>query len=126
VQPFYGHQHYESVEKYRELVKKIIELNFYIHVDDEMVSQINSLVDRFYTELEKFLVRTIEKEKPTVREYRLQGTLAASMFAFRIIKERYPEIMTVMGGAIFSQELYIDTPNYHYFLKKASFIDKFL
>jgi radical SAM superfamily enzyme YgiQ (UPF0313 family) len=46
------------------------------------------------------------------------------MFSFKRAKERYPGIMTVVGGSIFSGELPMASPDFESFLEKAPYIDK--
>lgn len=124
---FMAHINYTDIDKYKELVKDIVYKNFYITVEDQLVEILVEKVDIFYRELRNYLIQVIEQEKPdifSVSVYR--GTLAASLFALRLIKENYPHIMTVMGGAIFSQELHVGTPNYELFMKKETCIDKIL
>ena len=124
---FMSHTRYEDEEQYVELVKIIVERNFFVEITTEQVQRLSAIVQRFYTALEEFILDLIEREKPAVLGLSVyRGTLAASLFTLKLVKEKYPEILTVMGGAIFSQELYPGTPNFEYFLENATYIDKII
>ena len=122
---FMAHVNYKDEQKYIELVKILVSRNFFVEIPDEKVREINSLVGRFFSKLSGYLIALFNREKPTVFGISVyKGTLAASYFAARLIKEKFPGIKIVMGGAIFSQELFPGTPNFNHFLEKAPFIDK--
>ncbi len=124
---FMAHINYDNKEKYMELVKLIVQENFFVAINDEQVEELIEDVDDFFSKLGEYTLRLIDTEKPAVfgtSVYR--GTLAASLFALKLVKERYPEILTVMGGAIFSQELFTGTPNYNLFMEKTTYLDKIL
>ncbi|UCH92155.1 MAG: radical SAM protein [Candidatus Aminicenantes bacterium] len=122
---FMAHVNYKDEQKYIALVKILVSQNFFVQVDDEKVRELNGIVGMFFSQLARYLIELFNREKPAVLGLSVyKGTLAASYFAARLIKEKFPGIKIVMGGTIFSQELYPGTPNFNYFLEKASFIDK--
>ncbi len=112
-------------EKFDELVKLLIYNTYYHELAPPQLTQLDSLIERFYRELEKYILRLLEEEKPGVLGFTAHlGTLAASMFSLKLAKERYPQIMTILGGTIFSGELPIDSPDFELFLEKTPYIDK--
>ncbi len=121
---FMAYINHTDKQKYIELVKLIVYKNYYVPIDDNQVNQLNYVVEALFAKEEKHLSYLLEKEKPTVVGISVyRGTEAGSLFAFRLVKEKYPHIKTIMGGAIFSQELIPNTPNFESFLEKTPYID---
>jgi hypothetical protein len=111
--------------QYIELVKLLIYRNFYVPIDDRQVREMDGMVTKFYLQLEEYLFRLIQEEKPAILGFSVfRGTLAPSLFAAKLIKESRPEIRILMGGPIFSQDLFPGSPNFDSFLTKSPYIDK--
>lgn len=122
-----AHIHQGNKADYIELVKLLIYNTFYIHFDNRQVDELNCIWDQFYNRLEKYILSLLEEEKPGVLGISvLRDTIGPSLFAFRVAKEKYPSIMTVMGGSLFSDHLRIDNPNFDYFLERTPYIDKII
>lgn len=121
-----AHINCKSEEDYNELVKIIIEKNYFCYVDYNQVSELKKIISDFYTLLDNYIIALIEKEKPNVFGLTTySGNLSASMYAFKLVKSKYPDIMTVMGGGIFSDQFPIGSPNLELFLKKTEdYLDK--
>lgn len=114
-------------KEYIELVKVLAAKTFFHDLEESQVLELNKVIRNFYLKLEKYFIDLLDKEKPAVLGLSVySGTLPASLFVFRLAKEKYPHIQTVMGGGIFSAELGIDSPNFKYFLEKTSCIDKII
>jgi len=114
-------------EQYLELVKIIIYKTFFIHITPEQTRELDEIVKDFYRSLGNYLLTLLSGENPSVLGLSVfRGNLAASMFAFKLAKEKYPAIKTVMGGAIFAGELAPGSENLEFFLKKTPYIDKIL
>lgn len=119
--------HYKDEHEYIELVKTLIYKTFFTTTDDRQVDRLNSILSEFYTRLEKYILNLVEAEKPEV--FGLTAychTLPASLFAFKLVKEKYPHIKTVMGGGIFVEQLSIGSENLDFFVTKTPYIDKML
>jgi radical SAM superfamily enzyme YgiQ (UPF0313 family) len=115
----------EDEEKYRELVKSLIYNTYYWHLDRQQVSELVNIITYFYTELEKYILDLLEREKPDVFGLTAHlGTLGACMFSFKLTREKYPHVMTLLGGSIFSGELPTASPDFEFFLAKTPYIDK--
>jgi hypothetical protein len=124
---FMAHINFTDENKYIELVKDIVKKNFFVDIDDAQTNELNVVVKCFFAELQNFVLKLIEDKQPDVLGLSVyRGTLPASLFTFRVVKEKYPEIETIMGGAIFSQELFINSPNYNRFIEEATYIDKII
>lgn len=120
-----AHLHYTGEKEYVKLVKTLVFKTFYCELADERVYRLNEIIARFYNWLEAYFVNLLEREKPTVlglSAYR--GNAAASMFCFKLTREKYPHIKNVMGGAVFAQALAPGTPDFRFFLEKTrAYID---
>ena len=115
----------EQELQYLELLKTIVNKNYFTDFNQELITAMDEVVAEFYRRLDAWLMALLEKEKPEVLGLSLyKGTFGASLFGFRQTKKKYPHIMTVMGGGIFSDQLSIGSPNYHYFLENTPYIDK--
>jgi radical SAM superfamily enzyme YgiQ (UPF0313 family) len=122
-----AHINYEDEEEYIQLVKILVYQTFFSEIENHQVRELNKILDEFYVSLQEYFLELLEKQEPTVLGISVYGTTAAaSLFAFRLTKEKYPQIKTVMGGGIFTGELSIGSPNCHYFLKNTPFIDKII
>jgi radical SAM superfamily enzyme YgiQ (UPF0313 family) len=122
-----AHIDYENEREYLELLKIIIYETFFTDFNQRQLIELKEILDLFYTRLEKYILGLLEKEAPGVLGISvLRDTIAPSLFAFRLTREKYPNIMTVMGGSIFSDHLSIDSPNFQNFLEKTPYIDKII
>jgi radical SAM superfamily enzyme YgiQ (UPF0313 family) len=120
--------HPRDEEKYLKLVKILIRKTFFCDVPDGLVSQLVNLLDYFYDRLKVYFLNLLSREKPGVVGLSVYGdTLGPSLFAFRLAREYYPSVKTVMGGGIFADQLAPGSPELDYFVEKTSrFIDKII
>jgi radical SAM superfamily enzyme YgiQ (UPF0313 family) len=123
-----AHINYENEREYIELVKILIYKIFYYNISDQQVYELNTILSEFYFVLEHYLINLLEYERPGVLGVSVfRDTLAPSLFAFRLCRERFPHIKTVMGGGIFSIQLIPGSPNLEFFLEKTKdIIDKII
>jgi radical SAM superfamily enzyme YgiQ (UPF0313 family) len=120
-----AHINYDDRHQYMELVKLLVYQTFFTHLNYFQLEEFNRVLDEFYRRLQVFILDLLEKERPDVLGISvLRDTVAPSIFAFRTAKEKYPFIMTVMGGSVFSDHLLKGTPNFEFFLEKTPYIDK--
>lgn len=118
---------YKKETRYIELVQILIFKTFFHHVSVQQILDMNQLVTLFYQRLEAYFLTVLQKEKPAVLGLSVySGTLPASLFVFKRAKEKFPHMMTVMGGGIFANQLAPDSPNFDYFLKNTPYIDKII
>ncbi len=116
-----------DIKKYYELVKILVSFNFYTEIDDEQVKVLDKVIGCFFQKLESYLINLIEKHKPeTIGLSVYTGNIAPSMYAFRIIKEKYPYITTIMGGGVFANQLAEGSQNLDLFMEKTPYIDKYI
>lgn len=112
-------------EDYREAVKELVRKTFYTELDDGAARQLTEIIREFYAGLESILLQFLEQNKPELLGLSVySGNLPASLFAFRLVKKKYPHITTVMGGGIFADQLAPGSPNLEAFLEKEKSIDK--
>ncbi|MCU0288736.1 MAG: radical SAM protein, partial [Acidobacteria bacterium] len=123
-----AHINYDDEKKYQQLVKILVYKVFYHHLDDRQVVRLNDILSEFYLELTHYVLAILEEERPDVLGISVfRDTLPASLFAFRTAKNKYPHLLTVMGGGLFSIQLPKGSPNWDYFMKRTgSFIDKII
>lgn len=113
--------------RYLELVKVLVNRTFYTDIDDETAGQLCDAVDTFYRQLERWFSVLLEKERPGVVGFSsFESTLPASMFAARLAKKMFPDVKTILGGGVFSEQLADGSPNWELFLEKTPYIDKFI
>lgn len=110
---------------YVDLVKKFVNNNFYTVISDEQALELKKKVGNFYDSLKEYVINLIKGEKPKLLGLSTyKGTLPASIFVSKLIKENFPEVEVFMGGPIFSQELHPSSPNFNRFLNSVPYIDR--
>ncbi len=116
--------HHEDEDEYLELLKIILYETFFVYIDDKKAIEIKMILEEFFQVLENYMVHKVITEKPEVIGITaLRDTIGPAMFAFKKVKEKFPFIKTIMGGAIFSDQLMIGSPNFEFFLEKTPYID---
>lgn len=119
-----AYQNCKNEEEYRELVKILIEKTFFHRITDSQVLELNKVIELFYKTLERELSIILDQEQPSVLGLSVyNGTLPASLWAFKFAKDKNPHIKTLMGGGIFSNELAPGSPNFEKLLENPV-IDK--
>ena len=121
-----AHINYEDEARYVELVKIIIYKVFYHQLEDSQVRELNGILTMLYNKLEEHFLDLLETEKPDVLGLSVyRDTLPASLFVFRLTRKKYPGIMTIMGGNVFTIHLVPGSPNMEFFLEETKdYIDK--
>lgn len=122
-----AHLHYEEENAYIQLVKTLVYETFYVEVHEAQIRQLNKILAAFYHDLENYILELLAREQPSILGLSVyRGNLAPSMFAFKLTKEHYPPVKTVMGGAVFAGELTVGSVNFDVFLEKTPYIDKII
>jgi radical SAM superfamily enzyme YgiQ (UPF0313 family) len=122
-----AHLNYEDERQYVALLKIVFYKSYYCEASEAAIGQLIALIDSFYGHLREYVLEQLERVRPDVLGLStFSGTLPASLFAFRLAKEKYPHVATVMGGGTFAMELAIDNPNFERLLARAPYIDKFI
>ncbi|MDQ1355028.1 MAG: hypothetical protein QG657_5337 [Acidobacteriota bacterium] len=112
-------------DTYKDLIKLLVYHTYFWNLEEEQLFQLDAVIGDFYRELNFYMLGLLEEEKPAVLGLTAHlGTLGASMFAFKLAKEKYPGIMNVVGGTIFAGELPMSSPDFDLFLERTPFIDK--
>jgi radical SAM superfamily enzyme YgiQ (UPF0313 family) len=116
---------YKDEKTLSRLVKLLILQCFFVGVEDRQVDELNKYAAEFYTWLKGYFMALLEQEKPTLLGLSVySGALPASVFAFKLARQRYPGIKTAMGGGIFAEALAPGSSNLGYFLERTKdFID---
>lgn len=122
-----AHLNYKNKKGYIQLVKSFIFNTFFSTVDDRLVHKLVRIIDDFFIQFRKYFLHILESERPSILGLSVYSdTLPVSLFAFKLAKEKNPDILTVMGGGIFSSELSLNSENFEFFLKKTPYIDKII
>jgi radical SAM superfamily enzyme YgiQ (UPF0313 family) len=110
-----------------ELLRISIEVNFFVNMPDKGLQELDLLAGRFYRLLEDYFTSLLEREKPDVLGLSVfSGNFGPSLFTFRMTRQKFPRIMTVMGGGVFADQLSPGSPNFDMFMKQADYIDKII
>jgi len=116
-----------DIQQHFKLVKELVDKTFFHQLNNEGIKTLDKIIGCFFENLDRYFTEIIETIKPDVLGISVyKGTFAASLFCFRLTKEKYPHIMTVMGGGIFADQLAINSPNFYFFLEKTPYIDKII
>lgn len=124
------HLNYHFETEYVNAIKEVILMNFFSVIDSEADQAIITLikeVEMFYLMLQEYLIGQFESEKPDllgVSTY--SSTLAPSLFALKLGKERIPQLMTIMGGGVFADHLAADSPSFQQFTERTPYLDKII
>jgi radical SAM superfamily enzyme YgiQ (UPF0313 family) len=123
-----AHINREDEDEYLQLVRVIINRTFYEDIEKCQVFKLNELINEFYNRLNDYFLDLLNKEKPGILGLSVYSdTLPASLFIFKLTREKYPHIKTVMGGGVFADQLAIGSPNMETFLQKTKeYIDKII
>ncbi|MCU0289876.1 MAG: cobalamin B12-binding domain-containing protein, partial [Acidobacteria bacterium] len=115
-----AHLHRGAEKEYHELIKLLIENIYYVAADDQLIRDLDEIIAQFYTWEKEYVTGLLEKETPGVFGLSVyRDTLPASLFGFKLAKEWNPDIKTIMGGPIFSEQLIIDSPDMEVFLAQT-------
>jgi radical SAM superfamily enzyme YgiQ (UPF0313 family) len=105
---------------YLKLVEILVEKTFFYNFSRSRIMELIELLKGFYHSLEAYVSDLLESEKPTVFGLSVYGdTFAPSLFAFKLAKEKYPSIKTVMGGGIFADQLAPGSPELDFFVERT-------
>ncbi len=119
-----AHIHKQDEAHYLELVKILVYQTFFVPIDLKQARELSAIFDEFYSKLDSFLRRLLSEEQPDVFGISvMRDTVGPSLYGFRLAKEVFPDILTVMGGSIFADVLFQGTPNFDYFVERTPYID---
>lgn len=119
-----AHINVTQEDQYIQLVRELVYQTFFHQLEQSQAMQLNQIVADFFSAFEAYFTQLLEKEQPSVLGVSVySATCAASVFAFKLCREKFPHIKTVMGGGIFADHLNRDSYNFQIFLKKIPFID---
>jgi hypothetical protein len=123
-----AHINYNEKNRYLNLVKTLVYKSFYFNLDEPQVRELVRIIDEFYVKLEEYVIDLLEKQEPALLGLSVYSdTLAPSVFVFRLTREKYPHIVTVMGGGVFADHLAPGAPDFEDFLEETKdYIDKII
>lgn len=119
-----AHFNHKDEGEYIELVKLLLSKYYAIDIDNDRIIKLNKLLKTFYSTLDNFVMDMITEVQPKILGLSVfRGTLAASLYAARITKERISDIITIMGGGIFA-DLTPGSVDFNRFIEKVPYVDK--
>jgi len=120
-------QNYTCKSALNKLVSELLKQYLQIEAKPELTENLNQILQEFYEDLDDFIVKILDRTKPSVFGLSVyKGNLATSIFAFKIAKRQNPNIKTIMGGGVFADLLAKDSPNFNTILQETDgIIDKF-
>lgn len=123
-----AHMNYTDEAQYIQLVKIINYKNFNCDIQDSQVRELSGVLNEFYSMLEEYFLQLLEEVRPGILGLSVfNGTLAASVFAARLTRQKYPGIEIVMGGGVFADQLGARTPDLDFFIEKTKdHVDKII
>ncbi len=116
--------HQADEQEYTRLCGSLVYQTFYTELNQPQLQCLDEVVRDFYRALEAYVFDLLAGEEPSVFGLSVfRGNLAPSLFALRLTRQHYPQIKTLMGGAVFAGELAVGSENLAYFLEKTPYID---
>lgn len=119
---------YSDETRYFALVNVLVKKTFFVNLEHSEILKLHAIVTEFYSKLEKYILNLLDIEKPSVVGLSVfSDNLPASMFTFKLTREKYPHIRTVAGGGVFADQLANGSENLQVFLEKTRhYIDKII
>lgn len=114
-------------ELYFQAVKEIVRNYFFIEISNSNAESLDKIIKFFYEKLDKYLDNIFQAEIPDVVGVSVySGTLAPSLYAIKKVKEAHPQVLTIIGGGIFSSDLCLGSENLRVLSERYDYIDKII
>lgn len=112
-------------DSYYELLRILVSKNYLVEIPGQVAEALDKVVSEFYAHLKSAVIRLVTRLKPGILGISVFSTsLGPSLYAFRTIRDKFPEVETVMGGGIFADHLAPGSPNFSRFMNDTeSYID---
>jgi len=94
-----------------------------IRFDGNVIRTLIALVDNFYKTLDVLIDRINWADSAVVGTSTYTTSLGPSLFLLKKVKQKHPDIMTVMGGGIFADDLALGSDNLNTLLNEYPWID---
>jgi radical SAM superfamily enzyme YgiQ (UPF0313 family) len=123
-----AYTNYKDENSYFELVEELVYQTYFLRIEQSHVLKLNRVVESLFARLKDYFLNLLKEVKPSVLGLTVNsGNFPAAHFLFKLTREFYPSIMTVMGGCIFFNHLAAGNPDLDYFLEKTkAYIDKLI
>jgi radical SAM superfamily enzyme YgiQ (UPF0313 family) len=94
-----------------------------IRYDRSIIKTLLEIVRKYFHRLEELTDQIDLSEFDVAGVSTYTTSLASSLFILRKIKRKYPQIMTVMGGGIFADDLALGSDNLNTLIEEYDYID---
>lgn len=105
------------------VVKKIAPL-FGILIGDDAIERLLRMVEEFFRRLEQLTGELDLSNVSVVGASTYTTSLGPSLHVLRRIKETHPEILTIMGGGVFADDLALGSDNLDTLIAEYPFVDR--
>jgi len=95
-----------------------------IRYNNKTISALLPLVEKFFRRLGELLSQIDFSDFAVVGTSTYTTSLAASLFILRTVKQQHPQLITVMGGGIFADDLALGSDNLTTLIEEYPFIDR--
>ncbi len=105
------------------MLDRIIPL-YGVKYDSNVIKSLIPIVGKYFKRLEELVDRIDLTDWGIVGTSTYTTSLASSLFILRRVKQKYPHIMTVLGGGIFADDLAPDSYNFNTLLESCPYVDR--
>lgn len=121
-------QHKENESRYEALVKALVRESFFTEICTDTVRSLDGILSDFFVRLLDACVELFQRVRPSVFGVSCyNSSLPCSLFALRTMKQRHPEVQTLLGGGVYADLLRPTAPDFPRFLEKTEpYLDKLI
>ena len=94
-----------------------------IRHSQDVVNTLLPLVDKFFKRLDALLDEIDLSSYSVVGTSTYTTSLSASLFILKKVKQKYPQITTVMGGGVFADDLALGSDNLDTLIREYDYVD---
>jgi len=117
-----------KTSRYDEVLEILIDKFYFVKLDKTVYRQLDFLAESIFQKLKLLILDALKSYSPSVIGISVNsGNYPLALFSFKLSKEFYPDIHTVMGGSVFYDNLDPDNPNFNNFYKSTElYIDNII
>jgi hypothetical protein len=117
-----AHANGANASEITRVLKSVVPL-YRLPCDDALIQELLPIVDRYFERLAELIDNIDLSDVKLVGTSTYSTSLASSLFFLRRIKERFPQVITVIGGGVFADDLAFGSDNLQTLVDEYSFID---
>src|SRR5256885_2848633 len=118
-----AHLNGASADTLRHLLPRIIS-QYGMNSEPPVVNDLIALVERYFKNFEAVLFDRFDfSQYSHVGTSTYTTSLSSSLYLLRAVKQRFPEIATIMGGGVFADDLALGSDNLSTLIREYPFVD---